>query len=82
MGWVGIRNGELLKLAAVGFDVFLTADQNLEYQQNLDALPTAVVALAAPTNRIESLRSLVPALLRALEALLPRQLVRVSVTSP
>jgi hypothetical protein len=82
MGWAGIRNGELLELAAVDFDVFLTADQNLEHQQNLDALPIAVVVLAAPTNRIESLRSLVPGLLRTLEALVPRQLVRVSVTSP
>jgi predicted nuclease of predicted toxin-antitoxin system len=39
MGWVGKRNSELLRLAATAFDVVLTADQNLEHQQNLDALP-------------------------------------------
>jgi predicted nuclease of predicted toxin-antitoxin system len=53
MGWTGIRNTELLQLAAGEFDAFLTADQNLEHQQNLNDLPIAVVILVAPTNRIE-----------------------------
>jgi len=79
MGWTGVRNGELLQLAADDFDVFLTADQNLEHQQNRGALPIAVVVLVAPTNRIESLRPLIPALRRALDTLGPRRLVRVSV---
>ena len=70
MGWTGIRNGELLKLAVGSFDAFLT-----------DALPIAVVVLVAPTNRIESLRPLVPVLLRTLDTLAPRQLVRVGVSS-
>ena len=78
VGWTGTRNGELLKLAAGNFDVFLTADQNLEHQQNLDALPIVVVVLMAPTNRIETLQPLIPALLRALATLAPRQLIRVS----
>ena len=34
-GWTGVRNGELLRRAAESFDVFVTADQNLQYQQNL-----------------------------------------------
>jgi hypothetical protein len=38
MGWAGKLNGELLQLAAVEFDVLLTSDQNIEHQQNLDAL--------------------------------------------
>lgn len=79
MGWAGIRNGPLLQLAAGEFDAFLTADQNLEHQQNLAGLPIAVVVLVAPVNRIEALRPLVPRLLQALEALTPRQLVRVTV---
>ena len=78
VGWTGTRNGELLKLAAGSFDAFVTADQNLEHQQNLVTLPIAVVVLVAPTNRIESLQPLIPALLRALEALTPRQLIHVS----
>lgn len=77
MGWAGIRNRELLQLAAREFDAFLTADQNLEHQHNLSALPIALVVLVAPANRIEYLRPLIPALLRTLETLAPRQLVRV-----
>ena len=79
MGWKGIRNSTLLQLAAADFDAFLTADQNLEHQQNLSALPIAVVVLVAPTNRIESLRPLIPALLRTLETLAPRQLIHIGV---
>ena len=79
MGWAGKRNGELLQLAATGFDALLTADQNLEHQQDLRALPVAVIVLVAPTNRIESLRPLIPALLQALRILAPRQLVHVGV---
>jgi predicted nuclease of predicted toxin-antitoxin system len=79
MGWAGMRNSELLRLAATAFDAVLTADQNLEHQQNPDALPIAVVVLIAPTNRIESLRPLIPDLLRTLQSLAPRQLVHVRV---
>ena len=77
MGWSGTRNGPLLQLAAADFDVLLTADQNVEHQQNLRMLPIAVVVLVAATNRIESLLPLVPALLRALPTLKAGHLVRV-----
>jgi len=79
MGWTGRRNGELLQLAAGDFDALLTADQNLEHQQNVSALPIAIVVLVAPTNRIESLRPFILSLLRTLEILAPRQLVHISV---
>lgn len=79
MGWTGKRNGELLDLAASNFDALLTADQNLEHQENLGSLPIAVIVLAAPTNRIESLRPLIPTLLQALQTLTPRHLVHVRV---
>ena len=79
MGWAGKRNGELLQLAAVDFDAVLTADQNLEHQQDLAALPIAVIVLTAPTNRVESLRPLIPTLLQILQTLPPRQLVHVRV---
>jgi len=79
MGWTGKENGELLRLAAEHFDAFLTADQNLEHQQNVAALPISVVVLIAPANRIESLLPLLAALLQALETLQPRQLVHVRV---
>lgn len=41
-GWAGVKNGRLLALAAARFEVFLTMDQNLEFQQNLATLPVAV----------------------------------------
>ena len=43
VGWAGIKNGELLRLAATQFDVLLTVDRNLEYQQNLAAVALAVI---------------------------------------
>jgi predicted nuclease of predicted toxin-antitoxin system len=66
MGWASKKNGELLALAAVDFDVFLTTDRNLSYQQHLSAFNIAVVVLVAPSNRIDDLRPLVP---RTLEIL-------------
>jgi len=62
MGWSSLTNGELLERASGRFDVMLTADQNLEHQQNLARFNIAVVVLAAMNNRIESLRPLVPSL--------------------
>jgi hypothetical protein len=75
-GWSAVDNGELLRLAAGRFDVFLTADQNLQFQQNLSALPLAVVVLAARTNRIEDLRPLIPELLSRLKSLAARTFLR------
>ena len=77
MGWAGTRNGPLLRLAAHRFDVLLTADQNLEFQQNLTGLRVAVVVLLAATNRIESLRPLIPNLLKVLQTTKPGQVLRV-----
>jgi len=79
MGWSGKRNGEILDLVrAEGFGAFLTVDQNLSYQQNLQLAGVAVVLVIARTNRIKQLRPLVPAILQALETLNPGELVRVS----
>jgi len=77
MGWTGKTNGELLRLAADSFDVLITADRNLEHQQNLTTLPISVVVVVAVTNRIESLTPLVPELLELLETLPPRRLVHI-----
>jgi hypothetical protein len=77
VGWSGIENGELLRLAAERFDVLLTADRNLEHQQNLLTLPMSVVVLVGATNRMESLAPLVPQLLELLKMLPPRRLLRI-----
>ena len=75
--WSGLKNGELLARAAGRFDVMLTADQNLPYQQNLSTLPIAVIVVAAKSNRIEALRPLIPGLLAVLASIQPRTLVHV-----
>lgn len=75
--WTSLTNGALLRQAANIFDVVLTADQNIEFQQNLTTLPLAVVVMVAESNRLESLEPLVPAVLEALKTLKPRMLIRV-----
>ena len=47
MGWAGIQNGELLRRAEELFDVFITADQNLRYQQQLTGRKLAILVLPA-----------------------------------
>lgn len=71
MGWTTTKNGELLTLASGQFDVFVTVDRNLSFQQNLVSFSIAVVVLQAKTNRLADLRPLVPSLLAALESALP-----------
>ena len=69
MGWDGKTNGELLELARGEFDVLVTVDQSVPYQQNITERDVAVIVLAARTNGIHDLRVLVPELLRRLEFL-------------
>ena len=61
MRWTTIKNGELLALAAEHFDVFVTVDRNLSFQQNIASLPIAVIVLQAKTNRPDSDRVLATA---------------------
>ncbi len=66
-----------MTLAAAKFDVFLTTDQNLEFQQNLSALPIAVLVVVAQSNRMKDIGPLVPDILKALNHLQPKLLTRV-----
>ena len=78
MGWSGMENGELLKIAGdSGFDVMLTKDSGVEYEQPLAALPIAVVVMKSNTNKLDDIRPLLPAVLSALANLQPRTLVRI-----
>ncbi len=81
-GWSGTKNGTLLALAATHFDVFLTADQNLQYQQNLAALPISVIVLVSSDSRLESLRPLIPEILSTLVSIQPRSLICVGTQPP
>ena len=66
-GWTGLKNGELLQRAAdAGFEIFLTADQNLQFQQNLAGARLAVVVLVAKSIRLSDLLPLVPSTLEAI----------------
>ena len=56
MGWHGIKNGELLKLAEPDFEVFLTADKNIRYQQNLKGRRLAIVEF--PSNKLSVVKRL------------------------
>ena len=65
-GWAGLKNGALLQLAATRFDVLLTVDRNLEYQQNFAGLTIAVIVIDVPSNDIAVVRPSMPAVLEAL----------------
>jgi hypothetical protein len=81
MDWSGIENGELLRRAASGgFDAVITNDRGLEYQQNREALPVAVVVLIAKANTIEALRPLCGQLLARLTNLRPGEFIKLSVS--
>jgi predicted nuclease of predicted toxin-antitoxin system len=79
-GWSGIENGKLLALAATEFDAFITVDKNLQFQQNLEKLPIAVVVIDAVSNELPVLLPLVPALLRELASLKPKAVTLVKGT--
>ncbi len=66
-GWSGRKNGELLSLADPQFDVPLTLDKNLPYQQNLDTTRIAVLIVRARSNRIQDLLPVISECLAALE---------------
>ncbi len=75
MGWAGTKNGALLRLAESAFDVFVTADQNVQFQQNLRSAVLGIVVLIAPNNRLETLRPLMPQLVSVLPAIKPGDLL-------
>ena len=77
-GWDGLTNGRRLAAAQQDFDVFLTVDQSLRFQQNISGFASADVAFEAPSNDIEDLRSLIPRVRSLLPQLRPGQLVRIS----
>jgi hypothetical protein len=71
MGWSGIKNGELLRRAEQAFEVFLTADRNLTFQQNISRLQLGVVVLATGSTKLDDLRPRAPEIAVALDAVQP-----------
>jgi hypothetical protein len=66
IGWQTIKNGELMRLVSGSFDIFVTVDRNLSFQQNLSTYNFSVIVLVAKTNRLADLRPLIPKLLESL----------------
>ena len=77
MSWSGKQNGVLLLLAEKEFDVLVTIDQGMEYEQNLANRTIALLVLRARSNQIEDLMPVIPAALTALRDIQPGQIVRV-----
>jgi hypothetical protein len=71
------KKRKLLTLAATKFDVFLTTDQNIEFQQNLSALPIASLVVVARSNRMKDIEPLTPDILKTLNNLPPKSLRKV-----
>lgn len=66
-GWGAFRNGDLLRRAAAAFDVLVTIDQRMRYQQNVAKLDIGIVVIEIPDTRLVHLRALVPAIRIAIE---------------
>ena len=74
MGWDGITNGKLLALSQTQFEVFITGDRNLSFQQNLPQFALAVLVLKAESIRLIHTRPLMPKVLELLPTLQPGQI--------
>ena len=82
-GWTGTKNGALLQLANGRFEVLLTVDQRIEYQQNLESLAPpglAVLIMVARSNNVDDLRPLMPGVRDALRTVRAGEVIRVSMT--
>lgn len=77
-GWSGIRNGELLALAELSFDVLISVDRNIRYQQNLAGRNLGLVVIRARTNRLIDLEPHFPACAEALIDIQSGQLIEIS----
>ncbi len=78
MGWSGITNGKLMaKASEEKFEVFVTIDKNLPFQQNVRESKLAVVVFQTPLNRLEYIRPLMPTLLKKLPTMTPGEVYEI-----
>ena len=75
MGWAGLKNGDLLAKSQEEFDIFITNDQNLSFQQNLSRFKIAVLVLCPASNRLSDLRAIFPKAFKKLNTLKPGHVV-------
>ena len=74
VGFRGLKNGALLQAASEAFDVLITVDRNLPFQQNINTLPIAVLLLIVTSTKYPDLKSLAPDVLTALQTIQPGEL--------
>lgn len=77
-GFKGLKNGRLLQAASSEYDVLVTVDQNLKYQQNLRTFAIAIIVLKAQRSTYPMLMTLMPQVLEVLEKIKPDELIVVS----
>ena len=71
MGWSGRQNGDLLKLAEEVFEVLVTVDKGIQYQQNFTDRQLILVTLIVVQNKISFLLPLIPRMLKELQIATP-----------
>lgn len=76
-GWAGIKNGDLLRRMSGDYDVLITMDRGIEFQQPIAGCPFGVVIVHAASNRLQHLRPLVPVILATIPSITPGQVQRV-----
>jgi predicted nuclease of predicted toxin-antitoxin system len=76
-GFGSKKNGELLTLAEGQWDVLLTSDRNIKYQQNMTGRSVSILILCAKSNRMKDLLPLLPACGEALRSVKPGEVVEV-----
>ena len=77
-GWSSVQNGELLRHASASFDVLLTADKRLQYQQNIPQFDIGVVVLATIDTRLPHLQSRLPQIRNAINSVEPGTVIVVT----
>jgi hypothetical protein len=77
MGWSGLTNGQLLQQAEGEFEVFVTADTNLSFQQNLAKFDLAVIVLQPISTRLSDTMPLMPHVLLVLQTIKPKDVVKI-----
>jgi uncharacterized protein DUF5615 len=77
-GWAGKSNGTLLSLLSGRFDVFVTVDRNLVFNEDVSGLKVAVIVLHAKSNRLEDLEPLAPKILEAIGTVRSGQVIHLS----
>jgi hypothetical protein len=78
-GWGSFKNGELLRRAEGRFDVLLTADRRMRYQQNLTSFVIGVVVIVTPRLQLQLMERSVAELRAAIDRVAPGEIIQVTI---